>query len=257
MAAHETAEGSDKTEAVFDRFCQSVADDLRLLAFLHGQEPGKETLENLREAPFQDRLGLLLRSEIASEALRLLDASLPSKPAPLEDDRIDALAAAYANVYLIYAYRASPCESVWFDDDGLERQEPMFQVRDWYRRFGLAAVDSERRPDDHLVCQLSFVAELFARRGEEDEVRAAVQFMDEHLLRWIGQFAGRIAGRCQESFFVGLALVTAAYLEELRDLLAQVLDAPRPSREEIDARLKVQSSAAAAAPYVPGAGPGW
>jgi TorA maturation chaperone TorD len=48
-------------------------------------------------------------------------------------------------------------------------------------------------------------------------------------LRWIEEFAERVADRCSTRFYAGLALLTAAYLDELRDLLARLLDQPRPA----------------------------
>jgi hypothetical protein len=74
---------------------------------------------------------------------------------------LDASTVEHADVYLTHAYGASPCELVWLDDDGLERQEPMFQVRQWDRRDQLAIADESKRPDGHLLSQLRFVAQLF------------------------------------------------------------------------------------------------
>lgn len=82
-------------------------------------------------------------------------------------------------------------------------------------------------PSDHLALQLQFLAHLFApERG--DTLAEAARFMDEHLLRWLPLFARRVAERCQTLFFAALALLTDAYCEELRDLLALILTEPRP-----------------------------
>jgi len=83
--------------------------------------------------------------------------------------------------------------------------------------------------------------------------------MDEHLLRWIGEFARRIGQRCSTRFYAGLALLTAAYLDELRDLLAELTDDPRPTPEEIEERMKPKLSMPVAGPesFVPGAAPSW
>ena len=84
--------------------------------------------------------------------------------------------------------------------------------------------------------------------------------MDEHLLRWIDRFADQVAARCATPYFAGVAALTAAYVDELRDLLAEILEEPRPSAEEIEARMQPEKPATACgapAPYVPGAGPGW
>lgn len=51
-------------------------------------------------------------------------------------------------------------------------------------------------------------------------------------------FASRVAGRCESAFYAGLVLLVAQYLDELRDLLAQIVAEPRPSAEEIEQRMK-------------------
>lgn len=212
-----------------------IAADLRLLAFLHGQEPAAASLDQLRQAPFQEFLGLQLRSEAADAALALLDRALGKMPAVVDAATCDALAVDYADIYLSYRYRVSPCESVWFDDDGLERQGAMFAVRQWYHRFGLGSADWGCRPEDHLVLELEFLAHLIAREDVADSLAEATRFMDAHLLRWTGTFAGQTAQRCATPYFAGLALVTAAYLDELREILLRITDEPRLSVPEPDA----------------------
>ncbi len=240
-------------------FRKAVAEDLRLLAHLHDAEPDACRLEQLRAQAFQDCLGLKLMSPIGQEGLEIFDAALRALPQPISSDLVDALGAEYADIYLTYAYRASPCESVWFDDDGLERQEPMFQVREWYRKHETATSDPRKRPDDHLVFQLLFVAQLVDQAEGEDGLRDACRFLDSHLLRWLGQFCGRAASRCQSGYFAGLLLVTGAYMDELRDLLARALDAPRPDPVEVKERrgsrpVTFDQDQPA---FVPGTGPGW
>ena len=248
----------DKEAALLDRFRRAAADDLRLLYLLHDREPDKETLEALRQWPVQEQLGLALRSQMGREAAALLDDALRELPDPIDAESIDALAADYADIYLTHAYRASPCESVWLDDDGLARQEPMFEVRRWFRERGLGTADASKRPDDHLIFQLQFVAHLLDSMHGDDTLRDAARFMDEHLLRWIGQFGGRVAAQCPQGFYVGLMLLTVAYLEELRDLLADFHGEARPSREEVDKRMASKSRREPEPrPYIPGAEPSW
>jgi hypothetical protein len=83
--------------------------------------------------------------------------------------------------------------------------------------------------------------------------------LDEHLLRWVDDFALRVASRCETRLYAGLALLTAAYLEELRDLLAEILGVPRPSPEEVAERLRPDRPAPVEVegPYLPGVAPSW
>jgi TorA maturation chaperone TorD len=134
----------------------------------------------------------------------------------------------------------------------------MFKVRKWYRRYGLAAEDWRLRSDDHLVLELRFLAHLLDGATPPVDLTEVARFLDEHPLRWIDHFAERVAGRCATRFYAGLALLTAAYLDELRDLLAEVLGTPRPTPEEIEASIAPpQVSLEVDGPFLPGAAPSW
>ncbi|MEO5338643.1 MAG: molecular chaperone TorD family protein [Magnetospirillum sp. WYHS-4] len=202
-------------------FWAAVADDLASLAVLHDREPDAALLEALRAVGFPGNLGLRLTSEAAETAGRLLGGFFSGLADPVPDSVIDALAVDFADIYLTYGLRASPAESAWFDADGLDRQDSMFAVRAFYRRQGLVLTDSRKRPDDHIVHQLQFLGKL-AEKGDSDAAAEAVRFLDEHPLRWVGLFAGRVASRAATPYFAGLALLTAAYAVELRVLLGRL-----------------------------------
>jgi len=245
-------------DSLLPRFRELVAEDLRLLALLQEREPDWNLLSKLREHRFSENLGIRLKSEAGRQAHELLDNFLAQLPAAPEQRLLDELAADFAAIYLTHHYRASPCESVWLDEEGLVCQAAMFQIREWYRKYGLAAENWRVRSDDHLVLQLVFLAHLFDLESEPDILLQAIRFMDEHPLRWVEQFATRVAARCSTPYYAGLALLTAAYVEELRDLLAALLDAPRPSAEEIEQRLSAdEKPAEAPLRYMPGMAPSW
>jgi TorA maturation chaperone TorD len=237
-----------------EQFRRLVAADLRELAFLQEQEVTAETLQGLREVDFPNNLGLRIASDKGQQVCQFLHTAISSlgEAIAVEHAEIDTedagtadadgssnplheLAADFAAIYLNHTYRASPCESVWFDEDGLAYQEPMFQAREMYKRYGLAADNWRRRSEDHLVMQLLFVAHLMDI-GDRGALQDAVTFLDAHTLRWIGQFAERIAARCDTQFYGGLTLLTDVYLEQIRDHLADILDQPRPTAEEVEAK---------------------
>ncbi len=253
------AEVAEDEVDLLTEFRRAVAQDLRGLAALHNAEPDASLLRALREAEFPAGLGLKLGSKLAREGLDALQKALAEIDEVSDTRVIDELAADYADIYLSYTLRASPYESVWLDDEGLERQQPMFQVRDHYSRHGLVAADWRRRADDHLVLQLQFIAYLLdpdTASASENDVTEAACFMDEHLLLWLPQFSERVAARSATRFFAGLALTTAAYCDELRDLLAEILDEPRPSPEQMQERMQPQAGTEdVPVPYVPGMGP--
>ncbi len=201
---------------------QAVAADLRLLAALHDREPTAALLDELRRAPFASRLGLVLDSEGARQALAAFDGALAALPATIDGSVVDDLAAGYADIYLTHHLRASPLESVWLDEDHLVRQEPMFEVRKWYRHYGLGTADWRNRPDDHLVLELQFIAELVSLEAAPAALGDAARFLDEHPLKWIGLFAERVATKGGHDYFAALALLTSGYLHELRARLTTI-----------------------------------
>ena len=240
-------------------FRHAVAQDLMGFALLHNGELEGALLAQLHDADFPNSLQLELQSEPGRQALAVTRRGLERIPAAPDQRTLDLLAADYAAIYLNNGCRASPCESVWIDEEGLAMQEPMFQIREIYARYGLAVQDWRRRPDDHLVHQLQFLSYLFEHAGGKDRLLEAARFLDEHLLRWVEGFAARVAGCCDSLFYAGLALLTAAYVGEVRDYLARVLAEPRPSAEEIDERMRSKRPVGVREPtaYVPGASPTW
>ena len=241
------------------RFRAAVAEDLRSLTLLHDHELEREVIMDLWRNCYEGFLGLRLETVKGREAVALLRKGLTDIPVFLSSKTMDTLAAEYADIYLNHSFGASPCESVWLDDDHLSMQEPMFQVRAWYQRYGLVVADWRKRTDDHLVNQMLFLAHLLDPEAVQGSLSETARFMDEHILRWIGDFAERIAGRCKTRFYAGLAMLTAVYLSELRGLLAELAGEPVPSPEEIAERMRPKVTVAVESPgrYVPGVAPSW
>lgn len=243
------------------RFRAEVALDLMTLVQLHDRELTPDMLRALKKVGFPHCFALKLTGNAAAEAMLVLESAI----ADLDNDQaqFDELAADYASIYLTHAYVAAPCESVWLDDDGLVMQEPMFEVRKFYAQFGFRAPDWRLRADDHLVHQIQFLAELLDPREPSGLVESA-RFLDEHTLRWVPDFARRVAARAQTPLYAGVALLTVAMLDELRDVLAEVNGEPRPTAEEIEQRAQLaarqrQEEVAVPMPdrYVPGTAPSW
>jgi TorA maturation chaperone TorD len=241
-------------------FCEAVAQDLAQLAVLHDAEADDTLIQSLKQSGFPLSLGMKLESEAGREALVMVQTALAGLPDRLDARQIDELAVDYAGIYLTHAYRASPNESVWVDEEQLERQQSMFEVRAYYARYGLGAPNWRKRADDHLVLQLQFLAHLFSQEHPDEALCTAIRFMDEHLLRWLLPFARRVAGRCATPFYAGINLLTGVYCEELRDVLAEALDTPRPTPEDIEASRQRARTDTPAIPvaFIPGAGgPSW
>jgi putative dimethyl sulfoxide reductase chaperone len=205
----------------------TIAVDLELLAVLHDREPSREWLEAARACPVQEQLGLMLETPEGHAALVAFDAAVAGLPRDLSQKDLDGLATEYANIYLRFLYRAAPSESVWMDEDGLERQAAMFDVTAWYGRHNLVSTDWAKRPGDHLVIQLRFLAYLFAHAKDREGLAEAARFLDRHLLVWVGLFARRVAGEASLPYYAAAARLTHAYLEELRSQLEVAANLPR------------------------------
>ena len=238
------------------KLCQFVAADIAMLAALHDREPDAALLAALREADFPRGLGLTLVGETGLQSIDLMQRVVATLPEAFDTATLNELAADFASIYLNHGIHASPEESVWIDEENLICQDSMFQVRTWYEQYGLAAEDWRIRPDDHLVLQLQFLSHVCLHNPTVSGLREAARFMDEHLLRWLMSFSQRVAARCNTAYFAAVAMLTGAYCEELRDLLAMVLAQPRPSVQEIEERMKPRREAEAVpVSFMPGMGP--
>jgi TorA maturation chaperone TorD len=239
----------------------SIAEDAESLAALHDRELTSDLLDALREARFPACMGLLPETDSARLAWSAMAEGITQLPVRPGGREMDELASEYAAIYLTGAYGASPYESVWTDDDHLTCQAAMFELRELYATAGLVVTDWRQRADDHMVLQLLYIAHAARKARSTDDWRALADMLDEHPLHWLPDFAARVAARTGSSFYAGLAVLTAAWLEVLRDLLVKTLGESRPSRQTIVDRLRARRThPAVEAPlsFMPGAqGPSW
>lgn len=239
---------------------EAVAEDAEAIAALHDRELTPALLTALIEAQFPACLGLRPARRDHAEAWQAMAQSI-SELKDCEANAYDELAAEYAAIYLTGAYGVSPCESFWTDDDHLLCQEAMFAWRKLHAELGLEAADWRKRPDDHLVLQLLHIAASARKARGNDDWRRLAQILDEHTLPWLFAFAAKVAARSRSAFYVGLAALTAAWLDGLRDLLAEALHEPRPTRTEVEERLharRQRSPEPVPLHFVPGmGGPSW
>lgn len=258
MSATALKEVSDASGLLED-FREAVADDLLLLASLNGSELDAAVIGNLKALAFPRHLGLRLGSERIQPVLAELADEVASWPVHPPQALLDELAVDFAAIYLNNTLASSPQESVWLDEEGLAWQQPMFEVREIYRAHGLQAENWRIRADDHLVNELLFMAQVVRNGGRGVEgLQDVTRFLDEHLQRWLMPFAERVANRCDTRFYGMLVLLTGLYCDELRDMLARILDEPRPTPEEIEARLKPNKVAEAVpVQFMPGMAPSW
>ncbi len=219
--------GTDRQEESL--FRQAVAEDALLLARLHGRELDRDTLHELRAGPFESFFTLLPEEAAAKQACQVIDAGWDVLDEGDDQKLLDHLAADYAATYLTHRLRVPVTESVCLDEDSLERQQPMMEVRAWYRRFGVAARDWRKQADDHIALQLAFIAHLLRATDTEPKGRIPAatlsditEFMDAHILKWIDDFAAAAASRCETPFYAGLGMFTRCWLTALREALTRL-----------------------------------
>lgn len=212
----------------------SVAGDgLAILIRLFDREPDADLIAGLKEAEAGVFFAGLMPVGQGHEEAQAFQAALDALPPAPDDETLDDLAADYADCFLTHGYRLSPNGSVWLTEERLERQEPMFAVREWYAHYGLEVPDWRIRADDHLVHELQFVQHLLAL-GEAVTAVDAANFMDRHVLPWVPEFGTRMQARCQTRLLSATGGLLSSYLLVLRALLAEltgvaVAVAPLPS----------------------------
>ncbi len=246
----------ESTNELLAAFGKAVANDIALLARLHRSEVTADTAAALRDQRFPLALALKASDREAESVRAMLYEEVVCWPGNFPRNIREELAADFAAIYLNNYCNASPQESYWLDDEHLAWQEPMFAVREVYRRHGIEVKNWRDQADDHLAPQLEFIAWLLASPTEE-HLQTVAEFLDEHLLLWLGDFAARVAKRCETPFYAGLALLTHDYIDKLRNVLAQLLDKPRPDPEETLKRLKRENSVPEPVKFMPGIAESW
>jgi len=214
-----------------DAGLRDSAEALRRLAFFHAEEPTPALLAALRQSP-AGRGPLALDRDDALQAAALVDEVVSDLPERITRRCLAPLAADFTAIHHGGDVRAYPTEGPWMDER--VRAEAAASLQRW--RTGLETelrrAPFDRLPDDHVAVELALLASLLDRGRAAD----AVRFLDRHPLRWVPNFCSRVATRCREPFFAGIAILTNAHLDHLRDRLGAVCNMPRSGEDEADIR---------------------
>ncbi|MCU7831255.1 MAG: molecular chaperone TorD family protein [gamma proteobacterium symbiont of Lucinoma myriamae] len=140
-------------------------------------------------------------------------------------------------------YSNQSISSILVDAEGTGNKQHVcmysfFEVLNWYKKFNLGIPDWHMHPNDHLVYELQYLISLLYHDNNPDALEHIAIFLDEHLLLWLGSFSKQIRDNSKAPFYTGIISLTAAYCEELRDIIAELLEQPRPTRKEIEQRMK-------------------
>ncbi len=214
-----------------DARLRDSADALRRLAHFHAEEPTPALLAALRASP-AGRGPLALDRDDALQAAALVDEVVSDLPDRITRHSLIPLAVDFTAIHHGGDVRAHPTEGAWMDERF--RADTAASLQRW--RIGLEAElrspPFDRLPDDHVAVELALLATLLDRGRAAD----AVRFLDRHPLRWVPNFCSRVATRCREPFFAGIAILTNAHLDHLRDLLGAACNMPRSGEDEADIR---------------------
>lgn len=150
-------------------------------------------------------------SDSAQEALRLAGGSLAYSQAVKaflmyvsEHEDIESWKDDYTRLFVGPGkLQASPWESVYVNDEPLLFVESTIDVRKAYLNQGYAPKLFPHVADDHISLELDFMKRLSAnacdaldngnRDSALDYLKASKAFLSEHLLKWVAQFASRVA----------------------------------------------------------------
>ncbi len=100
------------------------------------------------------------------------------------------------------------------------------EVRAAFRAHGLEFEKKNREPDDHIGLMLSFLAVLAGREAEaveagDEETARSLQkdqadFIDNHVLTFVDEWAAAMAEKSDSDFYAGMALLACGLVKERR-----------------------------------------
>lgn len=118
--------------------------------------------------------------------------------------------------------QAPPMESFFLSVARENKQVIALELRKKYLQAGMLTIGGGARPDDHLCLELGFMASLSQHSANALEVDnqellknwllLQKAFLEEHLLKWIPQFAKQVQLTAKTRFYQGLARFTHAFV---------------------------------------------
>lgn len=132
-----------------------------------------------------------------------------------------------------------PYESVFRDEReiGEKKYERLMwgpsavAVKDFYAKLGFEPEDEFKDMPDHLGVELGFMEQLCIEEGQSYETKKPekaefvrnkqLQFLEEHLLRWIDDFAKEVKEFTKMEFYSSVASVTAEFIKSEKEYLSE------------------------------------
>ena len=123
-----------------------------------------------------------------------------------------------------------PYESVYRGKKKLLMDKPWEEVKNFYRKVGVVKDKEEHHPEDHISVELgfmSFISHLTAESLEEERdvsplVKLQIEFLQEHLLKWLPQLKDNILENKYADIYRPLVKLVEEFLQTDIDNLYNV-----------------------------------
>jgi TorA maturation chaperone TorD len=217
-----------------------------LLSKLFLEEPESESLARLADTGFFKDFRIP-ENEAILEGAALLQDFFEAQNGKDSSATLEVLQLDYTRLFLgPDTLPAPPWESAYRSSSRSIFTEQTLEVRNEYRKFGLAFEKEGREPDDHIGLELEFLSHLCKTVEEafeqKDEIEALTvleaqkDFFDAHVNCWASQFFEDTFNSATTSYYKGLAKFTDGFLkwdylmllELMKELKRRNLEAPSP-----------------------------
>ena len=178
-----------------------------LLGSMYLCKPDRETLDSWRA----------LLSEAVPDILSDLKDAL-EKIDMASDSELEDLLWEYTRLCIgPYKLPCPPWESVYTSPKRLMMQEAYDEVRDYYNKAGLT-VNNQGIMADHIGAELNFLAVVLQKAHSDTKKEQYYRdltrgFLDEHVIKWIPQFARDMEDAADLLFYKTLARVTRSMID--------------------------------------------
>jgi TorA maturation chaperone TorD len=134
------------------------------------------------------------------------------------DSELEDLLWEYTRLFIgPYKLPCPPWESVYTSPKRLMMQEAYDEVRDYYNKAGLT-VNNQGIMADHIGAELNFLAVVLQKAHSDTKKEQYYRdltrgFLDEHVIKWIPQFARDMEDAADLLFYKTLARVTRSMID--------------------------------------------
>lgn len=124
-------------------------------------------------------------------------------------DQLDhLLKTEYARVFIL-AGGVRPYQSVYLGESKMLMQEPWVAVKKFYQNCGLKLENPGLHPEDHVSVEFTFMLYLF----ERDNYKAAAEFFEQHISRWLPQMLEDIINYPYADFYRDVARLGQTFIK--------------------------------------------